>query len=95
MNKKELIKKLVNDDMDFSESEKLVSKVFSLIEEELIKGNNVIVTGFGTFRVFERKERQGLKPKTGEVITIAPRRVVTFKPSPLLKKKMNSLDNSK
>ena len=51
--------------------------------------NNVVITGFGTFRVSKRAARTGRNPQTGEEITITGRRVLTFKPSQVLKRTIN------
>lgn len=55
------------------------------ITEQLVAGNQVSVTGFGSFVSKERAARQGRNPQNGEVITIEARKVVSFKPSSKLK----------
>ncbi len=52
--------------------------ILSIITEELIKGEQVTITGFGSFSVKDRKERKGINPQTGEEITIPATRVVRF-----------------
>ena len=49
----------------------------------------MVVVGFGTFRIGNRAARKGINPRTGAIIDVAPRKVVTFKPSPSLKKLIN------
>lgn len=71
------------------DTEKVYTAIFDLIKDQLVKGENINIVGLGTFRIGDRKARKGIKPSTGEVIEIAPRRVVTFKPSPSLKKLVN------
>lgn len=68
----------------------IVNEVFDLIKETSKKGENVKISGFGTFVVKKRKGRVGINPKTGEKITIAPLRVVKFKPAQVLKKRLMS-----
>ena len=63
----------------------LVESVFEIIKSELEKGNPVMVSGFGKWKVKAKKERRGRNPKTGEDVTIAARKIVTFKASPVLK----------
>lgn len=63
----------------------IASALVSGITEQLVAGNQVSVTGFGSFVSKERAARQGRNPQSGEVITIEARRVVSFKPSSKLK----------
>lgn len=63
----------------------IASALISGITEQLVAGNQVSVTGFGSFVSKERAARQGRNPQSGEVITIEARRVVSFKPSSKLK----------
>ncbi len=63
---------------------------FNLIKAELENGNDVKISGFGSWIVKHKKERKGKNPKTGEPITISERKVVTFKTSELLKRKLNN-----
>jgi integration host factor subunit alpha len=55
------------------------------ISDALTRGESVKLRGFGVFKVRSKSERTGRNPRTGVEATIVPRRVVTFKPSPLLK----------
>jgi len=66
-----------------------VEALLNLIKESLEKGENVKISGFGIFEVREKKARRGRNPQTGESITIDPRRVLTFKPSTILKQSIN------
>jgi len=67
----------------------IIEGVFEIIKEELEKGNDVMISGFGKWTVKSKKERKGRNPQTGEGMAIAARRVVTFKPSPVLKNHLN------
>ena len=67
-----------------ADSALLVDAVFEEITRSLIKGENVKISGFGSFVLREKNERLGRNPKTGVEVAISPRRVVTFKPSVLL-----------
>ena len=62
---------------------------FNLIKEELVKGNDVAVSGFGTFKKLERAARTGRNPQTGETIQISASKSVSFKASKALKDEMN------
>jgi integration host factor subunit alpha len=71
------------------ESEELVESFFELIKSILASGENLKVSGFGSFEVRQKAERQGRNPQTGDAIVISSRRILTFKPSPVLKASMN------
>jgi integration host factor subunit alpha len=75
-----------------SETAELVDAVFGVIKETLEAGETIKVSGFGKWEVREKNERIGRNPKTGEQITIAARRVISFKPSQVLKKGLNEGD---
>ncbi|MDR2676857.1 MAG: integration host factor subunit beta [Endomicrobium sp.] len=59
----------------------IVNKVFEEISNSLKNGNKVVITGFGSFNVFETKIKKGRNPKTGENLIIAPIKKVRFKQS--------------
>ena len=69
---------------------KIVESFFDIIKSELEKGNPVMVSGFGKWTVKSKKERKGRNPKTGESIAIKARKVVTFKPSAVLRDTVNN-----
>ena len=59
------------------------------ITKSLSKGEEVVLTGFGKFKVSQRKERQGINPRTKEKIKIAARKAPVFKPGRTLKDAVN------
>jgi integration host factor subunit alpha len=71
------------------ESADLVEKVFEIIKETLRDGEKVKISGFGNFVVREKNARKGRNPQTGEEIVLEARRVLTFKPSLVLKNLLN------
>ncbi len=71
------------------ESAEIVEMVFDIIKETLEKGEKIKISGFGNFVVREKKSRIGRNPQTGEEIEISSRRVLTFKPSQVLKNLLN------
>ena len=71
------------------ESSEMVDSVFEVIKETLAEGENLKVSGFGSFVVRAKDSRIGRNPQTGDAITITQRKVVTFKASPVLKDAMN------
>ena len=72
------------------ESADIVDLVFEMMKETLGRGEKIKISGFGNFVVRQKKERTGRNPQTGEEIRIAPRKVLTFKPSQVLKNALNS-----
>lgn len=72
------------------ESAEVVDLLFEIIKETLERAENVKISGFGSFVLRQKRARRGRNPQTGEEIEITPRRVLTFKPSVVLKKAMNS-----
>ena len=72
-----------------NQSIEIVESLFELIKKTLASGENVMISGFGKFSVKEKKERKGRNPATGESLLLKPRRVVTFKSSGKLRKKIN------
>lgn len=64
----------------------IVNATFSAIQEALASGEEVALTGFGTFRISERGAREGRNPQTGERITIPSRKSPSFKPGTQLKR---------
>ena len=71
------------------QSVEIIETVLELIKKALESGDDVLISGFGKFCVKDKKERKGRNPATGEDMMLAPRRVVTFKWSGMLKDKMN------
>ena len=66
-----------------------VETVLELIKQALASGDDVLISGFGKFCVRKKAERKGRNPVTGDAVLLAPRRVVTFRPSGKLREKIN------
>jgi integration host factor subunit alpha len=66
-----------------------VEIILEIIKSKLASGEDVLITGFGKFCVRDKRERRGRNPSTGENMILAPRRVVTFKCSGMLKDRIN------
>ncbi len=73
-----------------NESADMVGTILDEISESLEDGNNVKITSFGSFTVRNKRQRIGRNPKTGEEVPITPRRVLSFRPSHILRKKVNT-----
>lgn len=91
MTKADITDKIVNtvDGLTKREAALLVDDFFELMRVTLEKGENIKVSGFGNFQVKQKQARRGRNPQTGEDIVIEGRRVLTFKPSTILKQKVN------
>ncbi len=76
--------------LSISEASALLEQMFENISESLEKGEDVKLAGFGTFKLGQKAERVGRNPKTNEEFIIEPRKVVTFKPSAVMKERVNS-----
>ncbi|GHT33395.1 DNA-binding protein HU 1 [Endomicrobiia bacterium] len=63
------------------EADAAINKVFEEISNALKNGEKVVVTGFGSFNIFETKTKNGRNPKTGEKLLIAPMKKIKFKQS--------------
>jgi len=70
-------------------SSKIIDNFFETLISEIIKSNKIKISSFGTFSVLNKKERMGRNPKTMIKARIFSRKVVKFKPSLLLKEKLN------
>jgi integration host factor subunit alpha len=70
-------------------SEEVVEQLIETIKSTLASGEDVLVSGFGKFCVIEKKERRGRNPATGDSMMLRPRRVVTFKCSGKLRKRVS------
>lgn len=72
------------------EAADLVELVFDTIKDTLTKNEKIKISGFGNFVVREKQSRVGRNPQTGETIEISARRVLTFRPSQVLRAEVNS-----
>jgi len=70
-------------------STEMVEQLLETIKSTLASGEDVLVSGFGKFCVNEKNERRGRNPATGDSMILRPRRVVTFKCSGKLRRRVN------
>lgn len=77
-----------------NESAELVESVLDHISDALVSGEHVKISSFGTFSIRDKSERIGRNPKTGEEVPIKPRRVLTFRPSQLMKERVSGGNKS-
>jgi len=73
-----------------NESAQLVENVLDYMSDALVKGESVKISSFGTFSVRDKSARVGRNPKTGQEVPIHPRRVLTFRPSHLMKDRVST-----
>jgi len=90
MTKADIVEKIY-EKVGFSkkESAELVELVFDIVKSTLEQGDKIKIAGFGNFVVKEKADRRGRNPQTGEEITISARKILTFKPSQVLKASIN------
>ena len=68
----------------------ILDMILDEMTQELVKGNDVKLSSFGTFALRNKKARAGRNPKTGVDAVISPRRVISFKPSQTMRKIINA-----
>ena len=90
MKKVELVEAVAEDTgLTKADATKAIDATFKAITNALANGDKVPLVGFGTFDVSERAAREGRNPRTGEPVTIAARKAVTFKAGSALKDAVN------
>lgn len=77
-----------------SESADLLESVLNHVSDALAKGETVKISSFGSFSVRQKGQRVGRNPKTGEEVPILPRKVLVFRPSQVLKNRINDSSDS-
>ncbi|MBN2409285.1 MAG: integration host factor subunit beta [Candidatus Aminicenantes bacterium] len=91
MIKADLINKIARSmDIPKQEAEEGVNLFFQSIKEAILRGEEIEIRGFGSFRFRKRTSRAGRNPRTGEPVKVPPKKVLYFKPSKLLKEMLNS-----
>jgi integration host factor subunit alpha len=85
------IAQIVANDCGFmrGEAAEILQKLLDIMKKNLIAGEDVMISGFGKWHVRSKRPRRGRNPQTGKEIILDPRRVVTWKYSPVLKKVVN------
>jgi integration host factor subunit alpha len=71
------------------ESSRIVESVLETVKSSLSNGEDVLISGFGRFIVKKKASRRGRNPKTGQDLTLDPRRVITFKCSGVMRDRVN------
>ena len=68
-----------------TDANRLLTRMLDLMQDAMVEGEAVKLSRFGNFNVRAKRQRVGRNPKTGEEVPITPRRVVTFRPSQMLR----------
>jgi len=90
LTKDDVVKALVKETgCQLNQSIEMIETLLELIKFTLASGEDVLISGFGKFCVNEKRQRRGRNPATGEAMMLDARRVVTFKCSGQLRKKIN------
>jgi integration host factor subunit alpha len=90
LTKDDVVKALVKETgCQLNQSVEMIETLLELIKFTLASGEDVLISGFGKFCVNEKRQRRGRNPATGEAMMLDARRVVTFKCSGQLRKKIN------
>jgi len=71
--------------MQRADANRLLTRMLEMVQDSLVDGDTVKLSRFGNFNVRAKRQRVGRNPKTGEEVPITPRRVVTFRPSQMLR----------
>ncbi len=92
LTKAELVQQVYknHDSLTKAQATESVESFLKLSKNSLINGENLLLSGFGKFNVKDKKARRGRNPQTGAELTLEARRVVTFKPSGILRDKINN-----
>ena len=87
MNKNDISKKVyeAHGGLSYADAQKVVDLMLRIIKDRLVRGEKVLISGFGCFKVMKRKKKKGVNPQSGEPIFISGRKSIKFKPSKYLK----------
>ncbi len=78
-----------NEKISKTQATESVEAFLRISKNSLINGSNLLLSGFGKFKVNDKRPRRGRNPQSGENLILGPRRVVTFRSSPVLRDKVN------
>lgn len=81
-----------NDNITKAQAAEAVEAFLRISKQSLINGSDLLLSGFGKFNVRDKNARRGRNPKTGDPLMLDARRVVTFQPSGVLRKRLNEIE---
>jgi DNA-binding protein HU-beta len=87
MNKNDISKKVyeAHGGISYAEAQRIVDFILETIKMRLVRGEKVLISGFGCFTVMRRKDKKGVNPQTGAPVIIPGRNSIKFRPSKYLK----------
>ena len=91
LTKADLVQKVYksHDNLTKAQATQAVEALLGTMKDCMANGEELLVSGFGKFNVKDKKARRGRNPQTGQELILEPRRVITFKPSGLLRTKIS------
>jgi integration host factor subunit alpha len=91
LTKADLVQKVYksHDNLTKAQATLAVEALLSTMKNCLASGEELLISGFGKFNVKDKNARRGRNPQTGQELILDPRRVITFKPSGILRSKIN------
>lgn len=87
MNKNDLARAIhqAHGGISYADAQRIMDLILAIIKDRLTRGEKVLLSRFGCFRVVTRKRRKGVNPQTGDAIMIPGRKAIAFKPARILK----------
>ncbi len=93
MTKADIVEKIhTTTGLSKKDSAAMMESVFAIMKESLEAGETIKISGFGNFQINQKAARKGRNPQTGEPMVIEARKVLTFKPSTVLRQTVNGKD---
>jgi len=91
LTKADLVQKVYksHDNLTKAQATHAVETLLNTMKKCLANGEELLISGFGKFNVKDKNARRGRNPQTGEELILEPRRVITFKPSGILRTRIN------
>ena len=91
LTKADLVQKVYknHDNLTKAQATQAVEALLSTMKDCMASGEELLISGFGKFNVKDKNARRGRNPQTGQELILEPRRVITFKPSGILRTKIN------
>ncbi|MFU8819656.1 MAG: integration host factor subunit alpha [Desulfurivibrio sp.] len=90
LTKADLIQQVYQEhDLTKAQAAEVVESFLEIAKNSLRRGDDLLLSGFGKFNVKQKQARRGRNPQTGDELILGPRKVITFKPSGILRKRIN------
>ena len=89
LTKNRIFEEVSNLGFTYKRAQEISETLLGIIKDTLQSGEDVLISGFGKFCVKHKKKRRGRNPATGQDLVLSERKVVTFRPSAILREKIN------